>query len=146
MHDPRLIPGHATNYHVDATPGRHTQGGSWLSEAGFAQPGPGKYFAPIEDKYSYSGKGETAKILSCFMHVVNAAGMCMFGALIDEPDAPLRCQVKIRYRSRAVAATVEPAAGGRFHVRFDEPRHGVAPGQAAVCYDGDRVLGGGWIE
>jgi len=59
---------------------------------------------------------------------------------------PIRCQVKIRYRSRAVDATVEPLPGGRFSVRFDEPCHGVAPGQAAVCYDGDRVLGGGWIE
>jgi tRNA-specific 2-thiouridylase len=57
-----------------------------------------------------------------------------------------RAQVKIRYRSRPAAATVELLPGGRFHVRFDEPCHAVAPGQAAVCYDGDRVLGGGWIE
>jgi tRNA-specific 2-thiouridylase len=60
--------------------------------------------------------------------------------------SPFRCEVKIRYRSRAAAATVEPLAGGRFRVRFNEPCYGVAPGQAAVCYDGDRVLGGGWIE
>ena len=66
--------------------------------------------------------------------------------LVDEPTAPFRCEVKIRYRSRAVGATVRPLGGGRFAVAFDEPRHGVAPGQAAVCYDGDRVLGGGWIE
>ncbi len=57
-----------------------------------------------------------------------------------------RAQVKIRYRSRPAAATVELLPAGRFHVRFDEPCHAVAPGQAAVCYDGDRVLGGGWIE
>ncbi|HEV3417955.1 MAG TPA: aminomethyltransferase beta-barrel domain-containing protein, partial [Pirellulales bacterium] len=31
-------------------------------------------------------------------------------------------------------------------VTLDEPQYGVAPGQAVVCYDGDRVLGGGWIE
>ena len=60
--------------------------------------------------------------------------------------SPFRCEVKIRYRSRAAVATVEPLADGRFHVRFDEPCYGVAPGQAAVCYDGDRVLGGGWIQ
>jgi len=60
--------------------------------------------------------------------------------------SPFRCEVKIRYRSRAAAATVEPLADGRFRVRFDEPCYGVAPGQAAVVYDGDRVLGGGWIE
>ncbi|HUT95232.1 MAG TPA: tRNA 2-thiouridine(34) synthase MnmA [Thermoguttaceae bacterium] len=66
--------------------------------------------------------------------------------LVQPPSGPFRCQVKIRYRSRAVAATVRPLGSDRFSVRFDEPRHGVAPGQAAVCYDGDRVLGGGWIE
>ena len=49
-------------------------------------------------------------------------------------------------RSRAVDATVEPLPGDRFGVRFSEPCYGVAPGQAAVCYDADRVLGGGWIE
>lgn len=66
--------------------------------------------------------------------------------LIEEPTAPFACQVKIRYRSRSVDATVEPLAELRFRVRFAEPCHGVAPGQAAVCYQGDRVLGGGWIE
>ncbi len=54
-----------------------------------------------------------------------------------------RCQVKIRYRSEAAAATVEPLSGGRFAVRFDEACFGIAPGQAAVCYDGARLLGGG---
>jgi len=66
--------------------------------------------------------------------------------LVDEPRDPFRCQVKIRYRSRLEDATVTPLPGGRFHVRFDRPRHGIAPGQAAVCYQSDRVLGGGWIE
>jgi len=66
--------------------------------------------------------------------------------LIDPPKAPLACHVKIRYRSPAREATVEPLEGNRFRVRFEEPCHGVAPGQAAVCYAGDRVLGGGWIE
>jgi tRNA-specific 2-thiouridylase len=66
--------------------------------------------------------------------------------LIDEPTAPLRCTVKIRYQSRPARATVEPLAGSRLQVQFDEPQFGVAPGQAVVCYDEDRVLGGGWIE
>ena len=66
--------------------------------------------------------------------------------LIDEPAGPLHCQVKIRYRSQPVDATVEVLSGGRFHVTFAEPCYSIAPGQAAVCYDGDRVLGGGWIE
>ncbi len=63
-----------------------------------------------------------------------------------EETAPFSCQVKIRYRSRAFAAEVAPLPENRFHVRFTEPVRGVAPGQAAVCYRDDRVLGGGWIE
>jgi tRNA-specific 2-thiouridylase len=66
--------------------------------------------------------------------------------LIDPPRGPLRCQAQIRYNSPAAAATVEPLAEDQIRVRFAEPRFGVAPGQAVVCYDGDRVLGGGWIE
>jgi len=66
--------------------------------------------------------------------------------LIDQPAGELSCQVQIRYNSTATPAIVFPLADGRLQVRFAEPRHGVAPGQAAVCYDGDRVLGGGWIE
>jgi len=66
--------------------------------------------------------------------------------LVDPPKDKFRCHVKIRYRSTATEATVEPLSGGRFRVDFDEPCSGVAPGQAAVCYLDDRVLGGGWIE
>ena len=58
----------------------------------------------------------------------------------------LRCHVKIRYRSRAIPATVEAIGSDRFQVRFDEPCYGIAPGQAAVYYQADRILGGGWIE
>jgi len=66
--------------------------------------------------------------------------------LVDEPAEPFRCRVKIRYRSRPEDATVEPLGGGRFRVCFDGPRYGIAPGQAAACYQGNRLLGGGWIE
>lgn len=69
----------------------------------------------------------------------------------EDSDSPLATDpapltVKIRYRSKPVDATVEFLPSNRFHVRFHEPCYGVAPGQAAVCYAGDRVLGGGWIE
>ena len=66
--------------------------------------------------------------------------------LIEPPTGRLTCEVKIRYRSRPAPASVEPLGENRFAVRFEEPCHGIAPGQAAVCFDGDRVLGGGWIE
>jgi len=59
---------------------------------------------------------------------------------------PTRCQVKIRYNSQRVPARIEALADARLSVTFDDPQFGVAPGQAVVCYDGDRVLGGGWIE
>ncbi len=66
--------------------------------------------------------------------------------LVDPPAGPLRCLAKIRYNSRRAPAVIEPLPGGRLHVRFDEPQYGVAPGQAVVCYAGEQVLGGGWIE
>lgn len=66
--------------------------------------------------------------------------------LVDIPTEGVACQMRIRYRARPVPAIVEPLAGRRFHVRFEQPTSGVAPGQAAVCYQGERVLGGGWIE
>lgn len=66
--------------------------------------------------------------------------------LVDPPAGPFRCHAQIRYNSAAFPATAERMADDRLYVVFDEPRHGVAPGQAVVCYDGLRVLGGGWIE
>jgi len=65
---------------------------------------------------------------------------------IAEPAAPIRCQVRVRYRSPAVPASAIPLAAGRFKIAFDEPQFGVTPGQAAVLYDGDLLLGGGIIE
>jgi len=81
MHDSRLNPGIATSYQLDATPGRHTQGGAWLLESGWLLPGLDGHYTPHSDKYTYSGKAEAGKAVSCFLHVVNAAGLCMFGAV-----------------------------------------------------------------
>jgi len=66
--------------------------------------------------------------------------------LADPPHGPFRCQAKIRYNAPPAPATAEFLPGERLSLHFDEPRYGVAPGQAVVCYDNDRVLGGGWIE
>jgi tRNA-uridine 2-sulfurtransferase len=53
-------------------------------------------------------------------------------------------EAKLRYRSPAIPATVEPTASG-FRLRLDEPAYGVARGQAAVLYDGDAVVGSGLV-
>jgi tRNA-specific 2-thiouridylase len=66
---------------------------------------------------------------------------------IDPPDEPRRAEVKIRNKHAAAAATLVPVGDEtRITVVFDEPQRAVTPGQAAVFYDGDLVLGGGWIE
>ncbi len=62
------------------------------------------------------------------------------------PDGPLAATVKIRSRHGGVRATVGALDDGSTVVDFAEPQRGVAPGQAAVFYDGSRVLGGCWIE
>jgi len=59
-------------------------------------------------------------------------------------DAPRAVTVKVRSTTDPVQAGIS-MDGERVRVRFDEPQPGVAPGQACVVYDGDRVLGGGWI-
>jgi tRNA-specific 2-thiouridylase len=62
-------------------------------------------------------------------------------------DAPTRAQVKIRNKHVAAQATVSPTSNAtRVEIHFEEPQRAVTPGQAAVLYDGDLVLGGGWIE
>jgi tRNA-specific 2-thiouridylase len=67
--------------------------------------------------------------------------------LIDAPTGPLKCTAKIRYRHEAAPATVTGANGeGMVRVDFAEPQSAITPGQAVVFYDGDRLLGGAWIE
>jgi tRNA-specific 2-thiouridylase len=65
---------------------------------------------------------------------------------ISEPTESIRAEVKIRSRHNAASAFLEPLGEGRVGVQFDVPQDAVTPGQAAVFYDGDVVLGGGWIE
>jgi tRNA-specific 2-thiouridylase len=60
-------------------------------------------------------------------------------------DGPLDAEVQIRYRARAVPCVIQHGSDNNFEVRFNEPLAAVTPGQAAVFYRGERLLGGGWI-
>jgi len=66
---------------------------------------------------------------------------------IAAPCAPLRAEIKIRNKHLAAAATITPGSDpAQVKVLFDEPQRAVTPGQGAVFYSGEVVLGGGWIE
>jgi tRNA-specific 2-thiouridylase len=62
------------------------------------------------------------------------------------PEAAIRASVQIRHRHPAAPASVRTIDDARAEVVFDEPQIAVTPGQAAVFYDGDVVVGGGWID
>jgi tRNA-specific 2-thiouridylase len=62
------------------------------------------------------------------------------------PDARLHVLAKIRHKHEPAGATIEPLGMNRARITFDAPQRAITPGQAAVFYDGDHVLGGGWIR
>ncbi len=64
----------------------------------------------------------------------------------DALRQPLRVAVKIRHKHQPAPAVIDSVGEGAVRVRFDEPQRAITPGQAAVFYDGDIVVGGGWIE
>ncbi|MFI5093192.1 MAG: tRNA 2-thiouridine(34) synthase MnmA [Candidatus Acidiferrales bacterium] len=65
---------------------------------------------------------------------------------IDQPSGPVRADVKIRHKHEPAPATVEALGDSRARITFDAPQRAITPGQGAVFYDRDRVLGGGWIR
>jgi tRNA-specific 2-thiouridylase len=65
---------------------------------------------------------------------------------IAPPDAPRGAEVVLRYRATPVLATVAPDGPGAARIGFQEPAWPVTPGQAAVFYEGEVVLGGGRIR
>ena len=64
----------------------------------------------------------------------------------EPPSDPIRVDARIRHRHREASASVRARDGHRAELQFDEPQVAVAPGQAVVFYDGEDVVGGGWIE
>jgi len=84
--------------------------------------------------------GEKQHLLSQEMVV----GNCVWN--MEPPQRPFATACRIRYRQHEQPAQVLPLVDGRVKVIFSSPQSGVTPGQAAVFYQGDRVLGGGWIQ
>ena len=84
--------------------------------------------------------GESDDLLEDTMHVerINLIS-------IEELREPIRANVKIRSRDDGGTATISPTSDSEAIVKFDEPRRAITPGQATVFYDGEYVIGGGWI-
>jgi tRNA-specific 2-thiouridylase len=76
-------------------------------------------------------------------HELTASGVNWIAG--EAPSDPLRLSARIRHRHQDAPAIVTATAGGGAAVRFDEPQIAVTPGQAVVFYDGEEVVGGGWI-
>ena len=86
------------------------------------------------------GRGD--ELLKAKMHVTDVNWIS-----IAPPAAPVRAEVKIRNKHLAAAAVITPGADpSRVEVHFDSQQRAVTPGQGAVFYSGELVLGGGWIE
>jgi tRNA (5-methylaminomethyl-2-thiouridylate)-methyltransferase len=66
--------------------------------------------------------------------------------IVEEPAETLRVTAQIRHRHEAAPATVRSLGDGRAEAVFDESQLAITPGQAVVFYDGDAVVGGGWID
>jgi tRNA-specific 2-thiouridylase len=64
---------------------------------------------------------------------------------IDDLREPMRVRAKIRHRHEAADAVLEKSGHDEVLATFDEPQRAITPGQAVVFYDGDAVVGGGWI-
>jgi tRNA-specific 2-thiouridylase len=64
----------------------------------------------------------------------------------EPPSVTLRVQAQIRYRHPARPASLRALDAGRAEAEFEEAQPAITPGQAVVFYDGETVVGGGWIE
>jgi tRNA U34 2-thiouridine synthase MnmA/TrmU len=92
---------------------------------------------PIFNRLIVGGKSELLAS-ACRVTDINWIG--------EEPSGPLEISTRVRYRSQEVPSTLIPQDNKAAIVRFDAPQSAITPGQGAVFYRGDEILGGGWIE
>ncbi len=107
---------------------------------GISAPDP-LYVVKIEAKTNRVVVGSSRDLLKCEMTVRRVNWIA-----IDELKKPLRVNVKIRSRAEEAPAVLDRNDDGSVLVTFDEDQRAVTPGQAAVFYDGEMVIGGGWID
>ena len=92
----------------------------------------------LEDNTVILGKKQDLMSDHCFVSDINLIPW-------DHLPGPTECKVKVRYRQPEQPAVVEQVGEDLMKITFSEPQRAVTPGQAAVLYDGDTVLGGGTI-
>ncbi len=110
---------------------------------GLRVPGPSpRYVLRVLPERNEVVVGGEEQLYAADLDAVDATWSAAPPAPVD--GAPMRAEVRIRYRQEPAGATVIPRGRG-FSVRFDEPQRAIAPGQAVVLYRGDEVLGGGII-
>jgi tRNA-specific 2-thiouridylase len=115
--------------------------GLGISAAGGGSTAP-KYVLAIHPESHQVTVGSDDELMS---RDLRAGGLNWISVAGTADAEGMRLQVKIRHRHEPASATIW--ADGSEHVRaiFDEPQRAITPGQAAVFYDGDEVVGGGWI-
>jgi tRNA-uridine 2-sulfurtransferase len=107
-----------------------------LNLGGLKEPHFVTHIDPVQNRITVGPRNELAKS-ECMVGQVN---WCL------DFSGPIRAEVQIRYRHRGVSSTITPLDGSRAKVEFDEPEFSIAPGQSAVFYQDDCVVGGGWLE
>ncbi|MCP4690024.1 MAG: tRNA 2-thiouridine(34) synthase MnmA [Desulfobacterales bacterium] len=104
-------------------------------------PGPAPYYVirlEAERNRLVVGGKEALPAPGCLVEGVNW--------IAPPPASPVDIEIRLRYRHKATPATLFPRPDGRVVARFETPASAVTPGQGAVFFRGDEVLGGGWIE
>lgn len=108
---------------------------------GINTPGPAPYYVlrldQEQNRLVIGSKSELAAT-ECLVRQINWIG-------IEPPGKPLSVRTRIRYRHTEAESILTPLNGHAAKVLFSRPQYAITPGQAAVFYRGERVLGGGWI-